>query len=143
MTEEGLLQLDRGSLDAKAFAYLDLRPPNGSLGHYNRQSQFLWFDRLDVPWISCLDSESRQGTGLFRVKSNLISQNRRLGLLRALRKSGRFRRGVATLRHPRLPYINFHARLCRSDPPLDKQGRAFREALQIDYRTQPECPSAC
>ena len=60
----GLLQLDWGSLDAKAFAYLDL-PPNGSLGHFNRQSHFLWFDRLDVPWISCLDSESRQGIGLF------------------------------------------------------------------------------
>ena len=64
VTEEGLLQLDWGSLDAKAFAYLDL-PPNGSLGHFNRQSHFLWFDRLDVPWISCLDSESRQGTGSF------------------------------------------------------------------------------
>jgi hypothetical protein len=42
-------------------------------------------------------------SGLFRMKSNLISQNRRAGPLRALRKSGRFRRGVATLRGPRFP----------------------------------------
>ena len=31
----------------------------------NHQGQFLSCDCLDVPWISCLDSEPRQGTGLF------------------------------------------------------------------------------
>jgi hypothetical protein len=38
-----------------------------SPGHFNRQRHFLWCDRLDVPWISCLDSESCQGIGLFNL----------------------------------------------------------------------------
>jgi hypothetical protein len=47
------------------------RPRNDSLGYFNRQRHFLRFDRLDFPRIPCLDSEPRQGTGLFSFQAVL------------------------------------------------------------------------
>jgi hypothetical protein len=49
------------SAGSRDFGYLDSRPLDDALGYFNRQSHVLWYHRLDVSWVSCLGSESRQG----------------------------------------------------------------------------------
>ena len=51
----------RVSAGSRDFAYLDSRPLDDALDYFNRQSHVLWYHRLDVSWVSCLGSESRQG----------------------------------------------------------------------------------